>query len=135
MKIGEVAKRSGVSIETIRFYEREGLLRPAERRPSGYRQYDESALKRLGYVCRAKELGFTLAEIRELLELSFTAHAGCDHIRKRAEAKITDIENRIRNLQQMRRSLRTIVAQCKEKDSPHDCPLVHGGHDAVESPG
>ena len=76
MKIGEVAKRSGVGIETIRFYEREGLLQEPERRPSGYRQYDESTIKRLEYISRAKELGFTLAEIRELLELSFSAHAG-----------------------------------------------------------
>ena len=130
MKIGEVAKRSGVGIETIRFYEREGLLQEPERRPSGYRQYNESTLKRLEYISRAKELGFTLAEIRELLDLSFAAHLGCDHIRQRAEGKITDIENKIRNLQKMRRSLRTIVDRCKTKDSPHDCPLIHGAHDA-----
>ena len=132
MKIGEVAKRSGVGIETIRFYEREELLQEPKRRPSGYRQYDESTIKRLEYISRAKELGFTLAEIRELLELSFAAHSGCDHIRQRAEAKIADIENKIRNLQKMRRSLRSIVNQCKTKDSPHDCPLVHGDHDAKE---
>jgi MerR family transcriptional regulator, copper efflux regulator len=130
MKIGEVAKRSGVGIETIRYYEREGLLQEPERRPSGYRQYDESTINRLEYISRAKELGFTLAEIRELLELSFVAHTGCVHIRQRAEGKITDIENKIRNLQRMRRSLRSIVNQCKTKDSPHDCPLVHGVHDA-----
>jgi Hg(II)-responsive transcriptional regulator len=125
MKIGEVAKRSGIGIETIRYYEREGLLQEPERRPSGYRQYDESTIQRLEYISRAKALGFTLAEIRELLELSFAAHTGCDHIRQRAEAKITDIESKIRSLQQMRRSLRKIVARCKAKDSPHECPLVH----------
>jgi MerR family copper efflux transcriptional regulator len=131
MKIGEVAKRTGVGIETIRFYEREGLLQEPERRPSGYRQFDESTIKRLEYICRAKELGFTLAEIRELLELSFTPHTGCNHIRQRAEGKITDIESKIRSLQKMRRSLRSIVNQCKTKDSPHDCPLVDGAHDAT----
>lgn len=130
MKIGEVAKRSGVGIETIRFYERERLLQEPERRPSGYRQYDESTIKRLAYISRAKELGFTLAEIRELLELSFAVHDGCIHIRRRAEAKITDIEGKIRHLQKMKRSLRTIVNQCKTKNSPHDCPLVHGTHHA-----
>ncbi len=129
-KIGEVAKRSGIGIETIRFYEREGLLQEPERRPSGYRQYDESTVKRLEYIRQAKELGFTLAEIRELLELSFTPHEGCDHIRQRAEVKITDIEDKIRSLQKMRRSLHTIVKRCKTKDSPHDCPLIHGAHDA-----
>jgi Hg(II)-responsive transcriptional regulator len=132
MKIGEVAKRSGVGIETIRFYEREGLLQEPARRPSGYRQYDDSTIHRLEYISRAKELGFTLAEIRDLLELSFAAHAGCVHIRRRAEAKITDIEDKIRHLQRMKRSLRSIVNRCRTKDSPHDCPLVHGAHDAAE---
>ena len=130
MKIGEVAKRSGVGIETVRYYEREGLLEQPARRPSGYRQYDESTLHRLEYISRAKELGFTLSEIRELLELSFTAHSGCDHVRQRAEAKITDLENKIRSLQKMRRSLRNIVRQCKTKNSFEECPLVHGTADA-----
>ena len=125
MKIGEVARRTGVGVDTIRFYEREGLLQEPERRPSGYRQYDESTVRRLEYVSRAKGLGFTLAEIRGLLELSFAAHVGCDHVRQRAEAKIADIEDKIRNLQQMRRSLRSIVSRCQAKDSAKDCPLVH----------
>ena len=125
MKIGEVAKRSHIGIETIRYYEREGLLLEPERRPSGYRQYDESTVERLEYIRRAKDLGFTLAEIKELLELSFVAHAGCDHIRQRAEAKITDIEEKIRSLQQMKRSLGKIVERCHKKNSIEDCPLVH----------
>jgi len=125
MKIGEIAKRSGVGIETIRYYEREGLLLEPERRPSGYRQYAESTVERLEYIRRAKELGFTLAEVRELLELSFTAHAGCDHIRQRAEAKVADIEEKIRSLQQMKRSLGKIVERCRAKNSSDDCPLVH----------
>jgi DNA-binding transcriptional MerR regulator len=124
MKIGEVAKLSGTGIETIRFYEREGLLLEPERRPSGYRQYDESSVGRLDYIRRAKELGFTLAEIKELLELSF-AHSNCEHIRQRAEGKISDIEGKIRSLQQMKRSLRKIVERCGTKDSTDDCPLVH----------
>ena len=73
----------------------------------------------------AKVLGFTLAEIGELLELSFSAHQGCDHIRQLAETKMNDIENKIRNLQKMRRSLARILAQCRKKNSPDDCPLVH----------
>ena len=124
MKIGEIAKRSGIGIETIRYYEREGLLLEPERRPSGYRQYDEATVERLAYIRRAKELGFTLAEIRELLELSF-AHSDCDHIRQRAEAKVADIESKIRSLQQMKRSLGKIVERCRVKNSTEDCPLVH----------
>lgn len=125
MKIGEVARLSGVAIETIRFYEREGLLLKPERRPSGYRQYDESTVQRLEYIRRAKELGFTLAEIRDLLELSFAVHSNCDHIRHRAEAKITDIDSKIRNLQQMKHSLGRIVLRCQAGASADDCPLVH----------
>lgn len=124
MKIGEVAKLSGTGIETIRFYEREGLLLEPERRPSGYRLYDDATVERLDFIRRAKELGFTLAEIKELLELSF-AHSNCEHIRQRAEDKITDIESKIRSLQQMKRSLRKIVERCRAKDSTDDCPLVH----------
>jgi DNA-binding transcriptional MerR regulator len=125
MKIGEVAKRSGIGIETIRYYEREGLLLAPERWPSGYRQYDESTVERLDYIRRAKELSFTLAEIQELLELSIVAHAGCDHIRQRAEAKVADIEGKIRGLQQMKRSLTKVVECSRATNSTEDCPLVH----------
>ena len=124
MKIGEIAKRSGIGIETIRYYEREGLLQEPERRPSGYRQYDVSTVERLEYIRRSKELGFTLAEIRGLLELSF-AQSNCDCIRQRAEAKITEIEEKIGNLQQMKRSLSKIVKRCEIKNLTDDCPLVH----------
>jgi len=124
MKIGEIAKRSNIGIETIRYYEKEGLLQEPARRPSGYRLYDETTLERLDYIRRAKELGFTLAEIRQLLELSFQAHEGCDHIRQRAEAKINDIEAKIRNLQRMRRSLNRILDRCN-KNSAKDCSLIH----------
>lgn len=124
MKIGEVAKLSGTGIETIRFYERKALLLAPERRPSGYRQYDGATVERLSYIQQAKELGFTLAEIRELLELSFAA-SSCDHIRHRAEAKIADIKAKIRSLQQMKRALSRIVQRCRAKNSNKDCPLVH----------
>ncbi|MFO0938405.1 MAG: heavy metal-responsive transcriptional regulator [Gemmataceae bacterium] len=125
MKIGEIAKRSGVGIETIRYYEREGLLLEPVRKPSGYRLYEESTVERLDYIKRAKELGFTLHEIRELLELSYTTHATCVHIRERAEAKITDIEDKILKLQQMKRSLGQIVLRCRCGNSAKECPLVH----------
>jgi DNA-binding transcriptional MerR regulator len=124
LKIGEVARLSGAGIETIRFYERQGLLLVPQRRPSGYRQYDQATVQRLVYIRRAKELGFTLAEIRDLLELSF-AHSSCDHIRQRAEVKINDIETKMRALQQMKRSLGKIVKQCRTNNSADDCPLVH----------
>jgi DNA-binding transcriptional MerR regulator len=125
MKIGEIARRSGVGVETIRYYEREALLVEPKRLPSGYRQYDESTVERLEYIRRAKELGFTLGEVRDLLELSFAAPAGCDHIQQRAERKLADIEERIRTLQQMKRSLGKIVQRCRVKNATGYCTLVH----------
>jgi MerR family transcriptional regulator, copper efflux regulator len=125
LKIGEVAKRSGIAIETIRYYEREGLLLEPKRQPSGYRQYEIATIERLAYIRRAKELGFTLAEIRELLELSASTSEYCEHIRQQAEAKVNDIESKIRSLQKMRRSLVRLVKRCKAKNSPTRCPLFH----------
>lgn len=125
MKIGEIARQSGIGIETIRFYEREGLLLEPDRRPSGFRQYDQATLERLEYIRRAKELGFTLAEIRDLLELSFPAHVCSDHIRQRAEEKVAEIEDKLRSLQQMKRSLQKILTYCRTKGPTQDCPLAH----------
>ncbi len=126
LKIGEVAKRSEVGIETIRFYEREGLLAEPERRPSGYRQYDESVVSRLKFIRNAKELGFTLSEIKELLGLWFDVNTKCVHVRQRAEQKLTDIDDKIRSLQKMKRSLKKIVSQCENRDAVDDCPLWLG---------
>jgi Hg(II)-responsive transcriptional regulator len=126
MKIGEVAKRSGVGIETIRYYEREGLLATPQRRPSGYRQYDELVLARLLFVRRTKELGFTLAEIKELLGLWFDAATRCEHVRQRATQKVGDIEAKIVMLQRMKRSLNKIIKQCENRGAVESCPLWEG---------
>jgi len=126
MKIGKVAKLSDVGVETIRYYEREGLLAEPQRRPSGYRQYDESVVARLQFIRRTKELGFTLAEIKDFLSLWFDANTRCEHIRQRAEKKITDIEEKIRTLQKMKRSLKKVIGECESKNSVDDCPLMEG---------
>ena len=126
LKIGEVARRSEVGIETIRYYERQGLLAEPDRRPSGYRQYDESVVSRLQFIRRAKELGFTLSEIKELLGLWFDVNTKCVHVRQRAERKINDIEDKIRSLQRMKRSLKKIVSQCENRDAVDECPLWLG---------
>ena len=126
MKIGEVAKLSEVGIETIRYYERQGLLAGPKRRPSGYRQYDESVLSRLQFIRRAKELGFTLAEIKELVGLWYDTETRCEHVRERAERKVEDIEAKIRSLQKMKRSLKQLITGCQANDSIGDCPLMEG---------
>lgn len=126
MRIGEVAGRVGVSIETIRYYEREGLLAAPRRRPSGYREYDESTIARLQFIRRTKELGFSLDEIKQLLGLWFNTSTRCVHVRARAASKIADIEDKIRSLEGMKRSLRKLIAECEATDSLDECPLLEG---------
>lgn len=137
LRIGEVARQADVGVETIRYYEREGLLAEPARRPSGYRQYDATVVARLRFIRSTKELGFTLAEIRELLGLWFDVETRCEHVRERAKQKIADIEERIRSLQKMKRSLRGIISQCEERDSVTVCPLWTGldQHGRVEHGG
>ena len=126
LKIGEVAQRSDVGVETIRYYERQGLLAEPERRPSGYRQYDESVIARLQFIRRGKELGFTLNEIKELLGLWFDDNARCEHVRNRATQKLEDIEQKIRALQKIKRSLKQVVRECESRGSFTECPLWEG---------
>ena len=126
LRIGEVAKQSDVGIETIRYYERQGLLAEPDRRPSGYRQYDGAVVARLQFIRRAKELGFTLAEIKELLGLWFDVNTKCVHVRQRAAEKITNIDDKIRSLQKMKRSLKKIISQCENRDAVDECPLWLG---------
>src|SRR5258708_36203544 len=100
LTIGQVARRVGMGIETVRFYEREGLLnRPARSPSSGYRLYEEGVVGRLQFILRAKELGFTLNEIKELLSLRVDPDTCCEDVKARAEAKIADVEGKIEALQ------------------------------------
>jgi len=126
LKIGELARQADVGIETIRYYEREGLLAEPERKPSGYRQYDETVVARLQFIRRTKELGFTLAEIKDLLGLWFDAATRCEHVRQRAEQKMENIEEKIRSLRKMKRSLNEVVRQCEQRESFTECPLWTG---------
>ncbi|MFO1093137.1 MAG: heavy metal-responsive transcriptional regulator [Planctomycetaceae bacterium] len=126
LRIGEVAKRSGLGIETIRFYERKGLLDEPARRASGYRQYDERALAQLSFIVRAKGLGFTLSEIKELLGLWFDPATTCTDVRRRARQKIDDIRVRIQSLEAMQRSLVGLIEQCESRSRLGDCPLLVG---------
>ena len=126
MRIGEVARQTGIGIETIRFYERKGLLAEPDRRPSGYRQYDNTVVARLRFIRRAKELGFTLSEINELLGLWFDKDTQCCDVRRKALAKNYEIELKVKALQSMKRSLKKLIAQCQQRGSLRDCPLLDG---------
>lgn len=126
MKIGEVARQTGVGIETIRYYERKGLLDEPQRRPSGYRQYDETVVARLQFIRRSKELGFTLAEINELLKLWLERETKCCDVRAKARRKIEEIEGKVRSLNRMKRSLQKLIEQCQQRGAMTDCPLLDG---------
>ena len=124
MSIGKVANRVAVGVETLRFYEREGLLEKPPRLKSGYRAYPAATVNRVLFIKRAKELGFSLKESKELLALRLAPGATCGHAKKRAEAKIEDIEDRIKTLQRMKRALRKLSDACGGKGSVSECPIL-----------
>ncbi|HVI55129.1 MAG TPA: heavy metal-responsive transcriptional regulator [Luteibacter sp.] len=124
LTIGRIAQSAGVAIDTIRFYEREGLLPEPRRRPSGYREYDQATVSRLRFIRRAKDLGFTLDEIRELLALSADRHGGVEGVRERAAARLLAIDERIAELQRVRDGLSELVDACPGHGSPEDCPIL-----------
>lgn len=124
MRIGEVASEAGVGVETLRFYERRGLLEEPPRTGSGYRAYGRGAVRRVRFIRRAKELGFTLREIDELLALSCDEGATCADVRRRAEAKVADVEERIRRLAAIRDALVDLAARCHGDAPASDCPFL-----------
>jgi MerR family copper efflux transcriptional regulator len=122
--IGALARRAGVGIDTIRYYERENLLPKPVRRASGYRDYGAETIARLRFIRRAKDLGFTLEEIRELLALSTDRERGVQNVKRRAEARLGDVEQRIRELQRMRRGLKQLIDACPGEGALEHCPIL-----------
>jgi MerR family copper efflux transcriptional regulator len=122
--IGTVAKRAGVPIDTIRYYEREGLLPEPLRRASGYRSYNETAVRQLRFIRRAKDLGFTLEEIRDLMALSSDRRGGVKAVRKRAEQRLASIDARIAELMRIRKGLQQLVEACPGHGDPEHCPIL-----------
>ena len=124
MKIGEVAKAAGVGIDAVRFYEREGLLPEPARRPSGYREYSPDAVVDLRFIKRAKELGFSLKEISELLSIEREPDAGAAEVKALAEEKLTDLEDEIRALQRMKKALRKVAESCPGQGPTSECSIL-----------
>jgi DNA-binding transcriptional MerR regulator len=112
MTIGRVASAAGVSIDTLRFYERRGLIARPARGLSGYRIYSDEVLDRLGFIRDAKALGFSLREIQELLSLGVRSTRECGPVTRKAEAKLAAMNQEIRRLQRMRRTLARIIHDC-----------------------
>ena len=122
--IGKVARRADVGIETIRFYEREGLIDEPPRGSSGYRHYPGSVVPRLLFIKQAKSLGFTLREIKELLSLRLDPETTCADVKQRTEVKIGDIEEKICSLQRMKKALVKLTESCSGSGPAADCPIL-----------
>lgn len=124
LTIGQLAKRARVNIQTIRYYERRGLISEPPRRQSGYRQYSCDDLARIQLIKNAKEVGFTLKEISELLSLRVDPHTTSGDVKKKAKAKISEIEEKILALQMMKSALSKLAARCRGKGPTSECPIL-----------
>jgi MerR family copper efflux transcriptional regulator len=125
MKIGELARSVGVSVQTVRYYERRGLLPEPARTRSGYRSYDHEALLRLRFILTAKGLGFTLSEVGELIDLRVDPATNAEDVRTRARQKIQTTKAKIADLRRLLDGLERLVAECDAGGSPHACALMH----------
>ena len=124
MTIGQVASGAGVNIQTVRYYERRGLLPKAPRTASGYRQYDADAVARLRFIKRAQDLGFSLEEIAGLLELRVEHGAACAAVEATAKEKIAMVEKKIGELERMRMVLAELARACELREPTSDCPIL-----------
>lgn len=125
MKIGALAKSARVGVETVRFYERKGLLKKPPKKLVGFRQYSDEDSQKIRFIRRAQELGFTLKEIKELLALEQSPKATCGDVQKKAKAKIDEIQTKIRDLRRITKALEKFSSACESKDiSLRDCGLL-----------
>ena len=124
MMIGQLSKISGVGIETIRFYERRGLLPPAGRKSSGYRQYDEQSVARINFIKTAKDLGFTLDDIKDLLSLRVRKESQCSKVKSKAQKKLLETRDKIAELQKIEGVLEKLVETCDERSPTSECPIL-----------
>lgn len=132
MLIGDLAKKADVSIDTIRYYEREGLIEPVAMRESGYREFNRNSVETIRFVVRAKDLGFSLKEIRNLLILKDNPDATCGEIRALAESKLAGVAAKIKILQAMKKDLTGLLSACADiAASANSCPIV----DALDGKG
>lgn len=134
MKIGELAHQAQVNIDTVRYYERQGLLPVPQRLRSGYRLYDQDDVARLRFVRRAKALGFTLIEIRDLLELSSHREKDMAGMKTAAMQKLADVEAKLAELARIRDGLKTLVASCPGHGALEQCPILGALNALAEDP-
>ena len=124
MKIGEVAALAGVPVATVRYYERRGLIADAERTPSGYRQYDADAARRLRFIKHAQELGFSLDEVQQLLALQTDDPASCARVQSVTRERIRTVRERLAELERLERTLQELVGACERHAPTAPCPVL-----------
>ncbi len=134
LTIGQVARAAGVGVETVRFYERKGLVVQPDKPMFGHRKYPAEVAARIRFIRRAKELGFTLKEVAELLELRVDPGKSCAEVRARALAKMADIGRKIETLQRMREALAGLAAACRGQGPTSDCPILEAMEDGGAAP-
>ncbi len=130
LRSGQVAARAGVNVQTLRYYERRGLLEQPPRGPSGYREYPAEAVRVVCFIKRAQQLGFTLAEVEDLLRLRTDHGSNRAEVRAAARAKAMDIDARIGDLQAMRRALDVLIDSCSRSGSRRECPILEALEEA-----
>lgn len=124
MTIGKLAKSSNVNVETIRFYEREGILKQPKK-VGAFRYYSHEYVARVSFIKRSQELGFTLKEAKELLDLRIKKQSLCSDVLSKTEAKIKEINQKISDLKNMKRSLESLANCCEDKSLPlSECPIL-----------
>ncbi|MDP3937446.1 MAG: heavy metal-responsive transcriptional regulator [Deltaproteobacteria bacterium] len=124
LKIGEVARQAEVNLQTLHYYERRGLIPKPPRTDSNYRSYPAEAVRRVRFIKRAQELGFTLKEIKDLLSLRAAPRTRCADVRRRAKIKVQDIEGKVRTLRAMRKALNKLIGECSGKGPVTECPIL-----------
>jgi Hg(II)-responsive transcriptional regulator len=126
MSTAKAARLGGVNVETIRYYERHGLVPKPPRTRAGYRIFSDDAVQRLQFIKRAQELGFSLKEIKELLSLRVRRGSSCADVRKKAETKIADVDDKIRHLQEIRAALIELTNTCSGRGPIDTCTILQG---------
>ncbi|MEN8174857.1 MAG: heavy metal-responsive transcriptional regulator [Pseudomonadota bacterium] len=124
LTIGQIAKRTQVTVETVRFYEKQGLIAAPQRSDAGYRQYPEETVKRVRFIQNAKEVGFTLKDIAELLALRREPGTSCTDIKLRATQKIEEVDRKIQDLNHIRDALGRMILTCNGKGGASQCPIL-----------
>ena len=124
LTIGRVARQAGVGVETVRYYQRRGLVAQPPRRDGAYRVYTQDTVARIRFIRRAGKLGFTLREIEELLSLRVEQSTTCADVRMRAEVKVSTIDDKIQGLQHMKRALASLIASCRGRGPASECPIL-----------